>query len=69
MCSAAAQYVLLFLILAVNSNKFSNFTELHTLTQATRSYVLLTFYQWSQRMSAVNGEVIFEDSAWVQGAV
>ena len=35
-----AQYVIL---LAVNSDQFSNFMELHTLTQAARSYTLLLY--------------------------
>ena len=38
----AVQYVLLFLVLAVNSDRFSDFTELHALTQATCSYALLS---------------------------
>ena len=38
-----AQYVLLFLVLAVILPGF-NFTELHALTQAAHSYVLLVPY-------------------------
>ena len=33
--------VLLFLVLAVNSDRFQSFTELHALAQAARPYVLL----------------------------
>ena len=36
-----AQYVLLFLVLAVNSNQFQILQELHALTQAAHSYTLL----------------------------
>ena len=36
---AAVQYVFLFLVLAI----ILNFTELHTLTQATHSYALFVF--------------------------
>ena len=36
-----AQYMLLFLVLAVNSNQFQILHELHTLTQAAHSYTLL----------------------------
>ena len=35
-----AQYLLLLLVLAVNSDQFSNFTELHALTLAAQSYAL-----------------------------
>ena len=42
MSAQHAQYVLLFLVLAVNSDKFQNLQiELHALTQATPSYVHL----------------------------
>ena len=34
------QYVLLLLVLAVNSDRFSNFTELHAFTLAAQSYAL-----------------------------
>ena len=40
-----AQYVLLFSVLAVNSDRSQNFTELHTLTLATHSYVLLPIHK------------------------
>ena len=41
MSAQHAQYVLLFLVLAVNSDKFQNLQiELHALTLAARSYVL-----------------------------
>ena len=37
----AVQYVLLFLLLTVNSEQSQNLMELHALTLATHSYVLL----------------------------
>ena len=40
----STQHVQYVLLLAVNSNQFLIFTELHTLTQTTHSYALLSIY-------------------------
>ena len=64
MSSTAVQYSVTIFSTGSKFQPVSNFTELHALTQATRSYALLTLPMKPdrQRLSAVNGEVICEDS-------